>query len=167
MSLLKIINVKLDRADGEAIGVVVSPVYQLWDASLTDFNWVVDIDLQISSSNPNVAQANTIIGAVINDPSREVFDADIGTQVSLMRRSKDQQYTVTGLAKFTPGTTSVCLVTISAGVPTIVPPVVFGTEIRFLTYEELFTLGGTYGTIPYGTAGKFDQVGSLISFIFP
>ena len=167
MSLLKIINVKLNRANGEEIGVVTSPVYELWDATLGSFAWAVDIDLQISSSNPNVPQDNTIIGALINDPSRSVFDADIGTQVALMRRQKDQKYIVTGLAKFTPGTTSVCLVTISAGVPTVGAPVVFGTVIRFLTYEELSTLGGTYGTIPYGTAGKFDQVGALISFIFP
>ncbi len=167
MSLLKIINVKLQRADGEEIGVVVSPVYKLWDASLTIFSWAVDVDLQISESNPNVQKNNTIVGALINDPSRGVFSADIGTQVALHRRQKDQRYTVTGLAKFSPGTTSVCLVTISAGVPVIGAPVVFGTEIRFLTYEELFSLGGTYGTIPYGTAGKFDQGGSLISFIFP
>jgi hypothetical protein len=167
MSLLKIINVKLQRADGEEIGVVVSPVYQLWDASLSIFAWAVDVDLQISDSNPNVAQQQTIVGALINDPSRGVFSADIGTQVALKRRIADQRYTVTGLAKFSPGTTSVCLVTITAGVPVIGAPVVFGTEIRYLTYEELFSLGGTYGTIPYGTAGKFDQGGSLISFIFP
>jgi hypothetical protein len=167
MSLLKIINVKLQRADGEEIGVVVSPVYQLWDASLSIFAWAVDVDLQISDSNPNVAQQQTIVGALINDPSRGVFSADIGTQVSLKRRLSDQRYTVTGLAKFSPGTTSVCLVTITAGVPVIGPLVVFGTVIRYLTYEEISTLGGTYGTIPYGTAGKFDQGGSLISFIFP
>jgi hypothetical protein len=167
MSLLKVIDVKLQRADGEEIGVVVSPVYELWDASLSSFSWAVDVDLQISESNPNAALQQTIVGALINDPSRGVFSADIGTQVALKRRQLDQRYTVTGLAKFSPGTTSVCLVTISAGVPVVGAPVVFGTEIRFLTYEELSTLGGTYGTIPYGTAGKFDQGGSLISFIFP
>ena len=167
MSLLKIINVRLERSNGEEIGVVTSPVYQLWDASLTDFAWAVDVDLQISSSNPNVPQDNSIIGALVNDPSRGVFQADIGTQVALFRRPLDQRYTVTGLAKFTPGTTSICLVTITAGVPTVIDPVVFGTVIRFLTYEEISTLCGTYGTIPYGTAGKFDQVGALISFIFP
>ncbi len=167
MSLLKVINVKLERADGDQIGVVVSPVYKLWDASLTTFAWAVDVDLQISESNPNVSKNNTIIGALINDPSRGVFSADIGTQVALKRRQRDQRYIVTGLAKFSPGTTSVCLVTLTVGVPVIGAPVVFGTEIRYLTYEELSTLGGTYGTIPYGTAGKFDQGGSLISFIFP
>jgi len=167
MSLLTIIDVKLDRANGEQIGVVVSPVYQLWDTSLTSFAWVVDVDLQISASNPNVPSDNTIIGAVINDPSRGVFSADIGTQVALKRRQKDQRYVVTGLAKYAPGTTSICLVTITAGVPIVGAPVVFGTVIRALTYEEISTLGGTYGTIPYGTSGKFDQAGSLITFIFP
>jgi hypothetical protein len=167
MSLLTIIDVKLDRANGEQIGVVVSPVYQLWDTSLTSFAWVVDVDLQISASNPNVPSDNTIIGAVINDPSRGVFSADIGTQVALKRRQKDQRYVVTGLAKYAPGTTSICLVTITAGVPIVGATVVFGTVIRALTYEEISTLGGTYGTIPYGTSGKFDQAGSLITFIFP
>jgi hypothetical protein len=172
MSLQSVIKVQLDRFQGEEIGIVASVVYQRYDNGIDAFVWVVDIELETASSNPNAAGLNTLIAVPINDPSRAAFSADIGTQVALGRRPGDNRYVVTGLAKFAPGTTSVCLVTLSGcndGISSIGNPVTFGTEIRLLTYDELgdplLNGGFVYGDLPYGTAGKFDLSGTLIKLI--
>jgi hypothetical protein len=172
MSLQSVIKVQLDRFNGEEIGIIASVVYQRFDNNINDFVWVVDVDLETASSNPNAAGLNTLIGVPIQDPSRAAFSADIGTQITLSRRPNDNRYVVTGLAKFAPGTTSVCLVTLSGcndGISSIGNPVVFGSVIRLLTYDELgdplLNGGFVYGDLPYGTAGKFDISGSLIKLL--
>jgi len=172
MSLQSVIKVQLDRFQGETIGIVASPVYERYDNGISGFVWVVDIELEQASSNPNANGLNTLIAVPINDPSRGAFSADIGTQVALSRRPGDNRYVVTGLAKFAPGTTSVCLVTLSGcndGISSIGNPVTFGTVIRLLTYDELgdplLNGGFSYGTLPYDTAGKFDISGTLIKLL--
>lgn len=172
MSLQSVIKVQLDRFQGEEIGIVASVVYERYDNGIDAFVWVVDIELETAPSNPNAAGMNTLIAVPINDPSRAAFSADIGTQVSLSRRPGDDRYEVTGLAKFTPGTTSVCLVTLSGcndSIGTIGNPVTFGTVIRLLTYDELgdplLNGGFVYGDLPYDTSGKFDINGTLIKLL--
>lgn len=172
MSLQSVIKVQLDRFQGETIGIVASPVYERYDNAISGYVWVVDVELEQASSNPNAAGMNTLIAVPINDPSRGSFSADIGTQVSLSRKGRSNSYEVTGLAKFAPGTTSVCLVTLSScndSIGSIGNPVTFGTVIRLLTYDEigdpLLNGGFVYGDLPYDTAGKFDISGTLIKLL--
>lgn len=166
MSLINIIKTSLDRFDGDATGIVSSTIYRATDASLDQWFWAVDVDLEVASTNPNAAGIMPLKAVPIDDPSREAFGADIGVQVKLRRRASDQRYTVSGLARYAPGTLSVCLVTISPSGVVIPAPVVFGTVIRLLTYDELGTFE-PYGVLPYGTSGKFDLTNNLITLITP
>jgi hypothetical protein len=167
MSLIDVIKVQIDRSNSDNIGIVTSEVYRVYDAALQNYVWVVNVDLQQASTNPNAPQFQELKAVPIDDPSREAFDADIGTQVSLKRRQNDQQYVVNGLAKFAPGTLSVCLVTITDNAIIINDPVTFGFNIRKLTYDEIGGLGHPYGALPYGTSGKFDLSNTLIQLIIP
>lgn len=174
MSLLNVIKVQLDRYSGEEIGVIASTVYQRYDNNINSYTWVVDVELEQASSNPNANGLETLKGVPIDDPSRGVYSADIGTQVKLSRRTHDSRYVVTGLAKYATGTVSVCLVTLSGchdGISTIGNPVTYGSEIRLLTYDELGDAvnngGFSYGDLVYGTAGKFDLAGNLIKLLPP
>jgi hypothetical protein len=115
---------------------------------------------------------NTLIGVPIQDASRSSFKADIGAQVTLSRRPQDSKYIVTGLAKYAPGTISVCLVSLSGcndEISNIGNPEIFGSLIRLLTYDELgdplLNGGFVYGDLPYGTAGKFNISGTLIKLL--
>lgn len=174
MSLLNVIKVQLDRYNGEELGVVASTVYQRYDNAVDAYIWVVDVEMERASSNPNATGLETLKAVPIDDPSRGVYSADIGTQVNLSRRTRDSRYVVTGLAKFATGTVSVCLVTLSGcndGIGTIGNPVTYGSTIRLLTYDELgdplLNGGFSYGDLAYGTAGKFDLSNNLIKLLPP
>lgn len=167
MSLINIIKVNVDRATSEAIGVISSPIIKAYDAALERFVWAFNVDLQRASSNPNAPPFEPLHAVTVDDPSRESYDAEVGTQVRLRRRPQDSQYVITGLAKFAPGTLSICLVTITDDVILINDPVTYGNVIRLLTYDELGPLGGGYGNLPYSTVGKFDNNGTLIQLITP
>ncbi len=167
MSLIDVIKVQIDRANTEEIGVIASPIIKVFDAQLEKFVWAFNVDLQRASSNPNAPAFEPLKAVPVDDPSREVYDADVGTQVKLRRRPEDSKYVVSGLAKFAPGTLSVCLVTISDSAIIINDPVTYGNTIRLLTYDEIGSLGGVYGNLPYGTVGKFDINDTLILLIPP
>ena len=174
MSLLNVIKVQLDRFNGEEIGIVASVVYQRYDNALDAYVWVVDVELETAATNPNAAGLETLKAVPIDDPSRGVYSADIGTQVKLSRRPQDNRYVVTGLAKYATGTVSVCLVTLSGcedSIGSIGNPVLYGSTIRLLTYDELgdplLNGGFVYGDLAYGTAGKFDISNNLIKLLPP
>lgn len=171
MSVLQVIKVQMDRFINEELGIIASPVYRLYEAALQDYIWVVDVEMEQAPTNPNAAQMETLKAVPIDDASRQVFSADVGTQVKLARRPQDQRYVVTGLARYAPGTVSVTLVKLSGcadGVDEIGLPQTFGTQIRRLTYDELgddSLHGFKYGELPYGASGKFDLSGNLIKLI--
>lgn len=167
MSLIDIIKVQVDRATPDRVGVIASPIFKVYDSTLQDFVWAYNIDLQSASSNPNAPAFPQLKAVPVDDPSREAFSASIGTQVVLRRRPQDSQYVVAGLAKFAPGTLSICLVTISDSGIIVNDPVTFGSIIRSLTYDELGQFGNTYGDLPYDSIGKFDINGTLIQLIPP
>jgi len=174
MSLLGVIKINLDRFDGDSIGIIVSVVYRRYEVSLDDYLWVADVDLETAPGNPNDAGKQTLIAVPIDDPSREVYAADIGTQVKLRRRPEDSRYVISGLAKIAPGTLSICLVDITpcgSVLNSVGNPVTFGSTFRLLDYSELGTpadnTGFKYGELPYGTSGKFDASDTLIKIIIP
>tara|TARA_R110000772_G_scaffold267971_3_gene393611 strand:- start:42942 stop:43463 length:522 start_codon:yes stop_codon:yes gene_type:complete len=172
MGLLNVIKVNTDRFDSQSMGFLASPVYQRFDNNLSDWAWVVDVDLETASSNPNASPLEPLRSVIIDDPSREVFSADIGTSVKLSRRREDNRYVVTGLSVYKAGTLSVCLVQLSPCGTTLSGiglPVLFGNTIRALTYSELgdplLNGGFGYGELQYGTSGKFDINGVLLNLI--
>ena len=170
MNFIDIINVQIDRFDVDATGIMVSDVYRHYDSSLNQFFWVVDVDFDQAQTNPNAPAVNTMKAVPIDDPSRDVFSAGIGVQVALRRRQRDQRYVVSGLTKYAPGQVTVCLVTINeSGSTTILPPVTLGCTFRKLNFTELGTPaqngGFSYGELPYGTSGKFDQDDNLVNLI--
>ena len=170
MNFIDIINVQIDRFNVDATGIIASDVYELYDASLDQFFWVVDVDLDQAQTNPNAPAVESMIAVPIDDPSRDVFSAGIGVQVALRRRQQDQRYVVSGLTKYAPGQVTVCLVTINEELGTTIrPPTTLGSTFRQLTFTELGTPaqngGFAYGQLPYGTSGKFDQNNTLISLI--
>ncbi len=174
MGLIDVIKVQMSRFNSDASGFTTSVVYRRYDNALSAYVWVVDIDLDTATDNPNASALPGLIAVPIDDPSREAFGADIGTQVNLQRRLGDQRYVVTGLSKYTAGTISVCLVTLDPCGKTLTGignPVLFGNTVRLLTYDELgdevLNGGFKYGDLPYGTAGKFDISNNLLSLIIP
>jgi hypothetical protein len=162
MGLVDVIKVQIDRFANEVIGFTTSPVYRLYDNALDAWFWVIDVDLDTASSNPNANAREGLIAVPIADPSREVFAADIGTQVKLVRRVEDQRYVVSGLSKYANGTLSICLVTMTPcgqTLSTIGNPVLFGNTVPALNG------GFTFGMLPFGTVGKFDASNTLIQLI--
>jgi hypothetical protein len=174
MGLQDVIRVQMSRFDSDSTGFTTSVVYRRYDNALDAFVWVVDVDLDTAPDNPNAAALPGLVAVPIDDPTRETFGADIGTQVNLQRRRTDQRYVVTGLSKYAAGTLSVCLVTLDPCGTTLTGignPVIFGNTVRLLTYTELgdplLNGGFKYGDLPYGTAGKFDVSNNLLSLITP
>ena len=55
MSLQSVIKVQLDRFQGEEIGIVASTIYERYDNGIDAFVWVVDIEMETASSNPNAS----------------------------------------------------------------------------------------------------------------
>lgn len=167
MSLVTLIDAQISKSNTDQLGTIASNIYQFYDQGLAEFTWVFDVDLQRAPSNPNVPEFETLKAVAIDDPSREVYDAAIGAQVSLQKQLNGTKWVITGLAKIAPGTTSITLVKITDDDIIIQDPVVFGSTIRKLTYTELGPLGGGYGALPYGTLGKFDINNTLIKLILP
>jgi hypothetical protein len=162
----------MDRFDADSTGFTSSVVYRRYDNALDAYVWVVDVDLEVASSNPNANPLEPLIAVPVDDPSRSVYSADIGTQVNLRRRREDNRYVVSGLSKYAAGTLSVCLVQLTpcgTALTSIGNPVLFGNTIRPLNYDEIGTPalngGFAYGEIPYGASGKFDIDGNLIKLI--
>lgn len=169
MGLIDVIKIQVDRFDSQEMGIISSPVYRRYDQDIDAWVWVVDVDLEVARSNPNADSPNTVVGVAIDDPSREVYSADIGTQVKLTRRRSDNRYVATGLSRYKTGQLSVCLVQLSpcgTVIEDIGLPVLAGNTYRVLNYSELgdplLNGGFLYGELPYGTQGKFDINGVLI-----
>lgn len=172
MGLRNVIKAQIDRFDSDATGFTSSVVYRLYDTALDSFVWVVDVDLEVASSNPNATPLDPLMAVPIDDPSRAVFSADIGTQVNLRRRREDNRYVVSGLSRYAEGTLSVCLIQLDPCglvLSSVGAPVLSGNTIRPLNYDEIGTPalngGFVYGDIPYGASGKFDINNTLIKLI--
>lgn len=167
MSLVTLIDAQISKARTDQIGTIASNIYEFFDQGLNESTWVYDVDIQVASTNPNVPDFETLKAIPIDDPSREVYDAAIGTNVSLRKSLNGTKWVITGLAKISPGTVSVTLVKVTDDDIIIQDPVVFGSSIRKLTYAEIGTQGGGYGNLPYDSIGKFDINGTLIKVILP
>lgn len=161
--LIHLIDSRVDRSSSEIIGTAVSPAYAWYDAALVDYLWVMDVDIGADGSRPD---SNTIVKAIpIADASHGVHKAGPSTRVRLRRLEMRRTYEVIGLASIVNGQVTVTEVTYSDAGISVGVPVTYGSVYRPLNYTDLGTSavngGFVYGTLPYGTLGKYNAAGEL------
>jgi len=165
--LIHLIDARVERASGQIIATSVSPAYKWYDSALQDYLWVMDVDLGGDESRPD---GNTIIKAVpIADASHGVHKAGPSTKVRLQRLELTRSYEIVGLASIVNGQVAVIEVTYDTSGITIGTPVTYGSVYRLLDYDDLGDSanngGYSYGTLPYGTMGKYNAAGDLVSVL--
>ena len=159
--LIRLIDSRLNKGEGSMIGTVTSPAYRWYDASLQDYLWVMDIDLG-DTWEPLVA-------VPIADASHGVHRLGPGAKVRIARGSGRRTYEIVGVTSIVAGQVVVVEVTYSDTAMTLGAAQTFGSLYRPLNYTELGDSanngGYVYGTLPYGTLGKFDAAGTLTSVL--
>lgn len=113
---------------------------------------VTDSVAETYACDVDIAQTNPLRNVPIAPGNRALVYADVGAAVRL-RRNTAGRYEVIGFSKTQPGTWTrieVDVATAALGAPQSV-----GLHSRALTYAELATIGGGYGTAPYGAVGIF------------
>lgn len=154
MSLRKIINWEGAKAQGEIVGTIASPFYQLYDDQ-NNFTWACDVD---------IGQEEVLQAVPIATNNRDILYADIGKPVSLARAGNGK-YQIVGLAKTVRSTAHIMYLSAGESLGAVFSEETIGYTVRRLTYEELDTCGG-YGVVPYGACGRFDAAGSLVKLIY-
>lgn len=148
--LFHFVESEIRDAVGTLEGEVVSRPVLVNRTDGSQLTYSVDVRIsgydQILSSVP-LAMAN-----------KELIYAEAGCAVTLARNSTGK-LEVTGFSKRKPGRRVRVAVDVAALLSG--PPLDVTVTARPLTYEELGTLGGGYGTVPYGAFGLF-RGGSLV-----
>jgi hypothetical protein len=153
MSIQKILS--LATAAGDITGVTVSPFYQLYDDS-NGYTWAVDVDLGDGSE--------VLRGVPVASNNRDLFYADQGKPVAL--RKENNRWVVMGLSKTVKSYQHIIYVCFEDDVAQVVGDEMRGYSVRMLTYGELGDLTPEgYGSLPYGTMGRFDADGNFIEII--
>lgn len=165
--LIHLIDTRVERSVPEIIGTAITPAYRWYDSALAAYLWVMDIDLGVDGSRPD---ANTVIKAVpIADASHGVHKVGPSTKVRLHRLELTRSYEIVGLASIVSGQVVVFEVTYGASSITIGTPITFGSTYRLLDYNDLGNAavngGYSYGALPYGTMGKYNSDGALVSIL--
>lgn len=162
--LIELIDTRVDRAANQIIGTAASPAYQWYDYALTAWLWVMDVDLSVDGTRPDAL--NIVKAIPIADGSYGVHKVGPGAKLRLTRTSVRQSYQIVGLASLVSGQVTVLVVTYTPTTITLGAPLTFGSTWRALTYDELGDSanngGYTYGSLPYGTLGKFDLDNNLL-----
>lgn len=150
MSLLtNITQAQIDASKTEIDGKVLTrPALLVTDGIALVY--AVDVDIGAKGEvlkNVPLARAN-----------HDLLYAEPGNPVRL-RRTASGKFEVTGFSKEMPGRYD--RFEVDLGTYAIGPTVAFGLDARPLTYSDLATLPGGYGTAPYGATGIY-QGGVLI-----
>lgn len=156
--LTYLVDAKIGAAQTELEGKVLSrPVLLVTDGQSATWCCDVDVGQKTYQTDTGEEVAAPLRNVPIAAGTREISYADVGAAVTV-RRSASGRFEVVGFSKRAPGTYTRVPVTIPA--PTIGPvPYVLGAAVsaglsaRPLTYGELATLAGGYGTAPYGATG--------------
>ena len=155
MSIRKIIDWAIAQADGQLIGTVASPFYQLYSDGDT-WQWACDVD---------IGQPEVIRSVPVASNNREIVYAEQGKAVALQKMGSGK-WCIVGLAKTCRGLGHVMYVSFEEDLARITRDEFTGHIIRPLTYGELGTLvGGGYGALPYGAQGRFTPSGALIEIL--
>jgi hypothetical protein len=158
----------MNRGYNEIVATAITPAYRWYDYALRDYLWVMDVDLGGDGTRPD---ANTVVKAVpISDASHSVHKAGPGTKIRLVRLDINRPYEIVGLASIVDGQVVVIEVTYDEdGSIALGTPETYGSVYRALNFTELGTAalngGYKYGTLPYGTLGKYDASGNLVYVI--
>lgn len=165
--LIHLIDSRIDRSAGEIIGTAVTPAYRWYDLNLNAYLWVMDVDLSRDGSRPD--SANIAKAVPIADASHGVHKAGPSTKVRLWRSNLTRSYEIIGLAAIVNGQVTVIEVTYGATSITLGTPATFGSSYLPLNYDDLGDSanngGYSYGTLPYGTMGKYDASGNLLTVL--
>ena len=161
--LIKLIDSRLVKGETMVTGTSTSPAYRWFDDALTAYLWVMDVDLGNEWS--------VLYAVPIADASHGVHKVGPGTKVRLARAANRRTYEIVGVASIVAGQVSVVQVTYSDTAISLGAPQTFGSVYRPLNYTELGDSanngGYAYGELPYGTLGKFDADGNLVSVLAP
>lgn len=165
--LINLIDIRIERNSTEVIGTCASPSYKWFDVTLAQYIWVMDVDLGVDGNRPD---ATVILKAVpIADASHGVHKAGPGTRLRLRRLESKRTYEIIGVASIVNGQVVVVEVTYDDSGITVGATQTFGSQYRRLNYSELgnpaLNGGFLYGSLPYGTMGKFDANGNLLTVV--
>lgn len=165
--LLNLIDSRIPRAQGEVIGVCVSPAYQGFNAALNTWTWVMDVDLGGDGTRPD---SDTVAkSVVIADASHGVHKVGPGTKVRLRRTELTRSYEIVGVAALTAGQVHVVEVTYYSEGYSLGATTTYGATYELLNYDDLGDAasngGYVYGKLPYGTLGKYNAQGNLLYVI--
>lgn len=147
--------------------VLTRPTLLISDGTNLTYGCDVDIGQKMRDpTNPRRFIVKPLKNVPISAGAREVIYAEVGAAVTL-KRNVSGKFEITGFSKRRPGTYHVVEVAIvDPGITTpsytIGTTTSIGVSARPLTYIELSTIGGGYGTAPYGATGVFDGAGNLI-----
>jgi hypothetical protein len=161
--LIQLIDSRLPNGYTEVVGTATSVVYRVYGQDLGTYLWVMDVDINQDGSRPDV---NNILKSVpIADASHGVHKTGPGAKLRLRRGSLKQTYEIVGTAAVVDGQVYVVEVTYSAGSYSQGATTTYGASYSILNYDDLgdsASNGGfNYGTLPYGTLGKYDAQGDL------
>jgi hypothetical protein len=155
MSLNKIVDWQIAKADGQMVGTIASPFYELY---VDSENWVWACDVDIGQEEP-------LVGVAVSTNNREIIYAEIGKSVSLNKLS-DGKYCISGLSKKCQGLGHVIYMTFEDDRADIVGEDWVGSVTRIFTLGELGDLGpGAFGALPLGVYGRFTPAGILTSIL--
>jgi hypothetical protein len=160
--LIGLIGAEVRDSRDQIFGKVVSrPKLTYSDGE--NLTYAADVDIgvaQPSGEDVDTIGDDTILRLVpIAAGNLQVRYAEVGNPVTLTRTALGS-WQISGFSKEMPGTYTRINVTVpyfDFGLPDydVGDPISLGYEARPLTYAELATLGGGYGTAMYGAVGLF------------
>lgn len=154
MSIIKIIDWRIAQADGQKIGTIASPFYQIGDGN--GWMWAADVD---------IGEAEVLRGVPVAANNREIIYAEIGKAVALTRLG-DGRWCIAGLAKTSRGLGHLIYLSYEDDMARVVGEDWTGNVTRPLTLGELGDLGpAAFGALPLGVHGRFTPSGALIELL--
>lgn len=156
MSIRRIIDWAIQDAKTVMTGTIASPFYEYYDDS-GKWCWACDVDI----GNEEVL---TCVPIATNN--RDVIYAEQGKGVNLQKMNNGK-WAVSGLSKTLNSTIHYIFLTLIDDMFVITGGKLIGFVFRPLTYGEISSvvIPPGYGTLPYGTQGKFKADGTFVEIV--
>ena len=155
MSIRRVIDWVFLQAQGDLIGTIASPFYQL-HADGENWMWAADVD---------IGEAEVLRNVPVASNNLEIYYAEIGKAVAL-RKMNNGRWCIAGLAKTCRGFGHITYVSFTDDVVLVTGTDWTGQLTRVLTLGEFGTLGpGAFGALPLGCHGRFTPGGALIEVL--
>jgi hypothetical protein len=151
---MNIIDTRIAQSQGQMIGTIASPFYELWDGDHSV--WACDVD---------IGQEEVLQGVPVASSNREIIYAEIGKGVTLARMN-DSKWCISGISKVTMGLEHIIYMTFADDLGSIIGESWSGSLTRPLTLGELGDLGpAAFGALPLGAHGRFATDGTLMAIL--